>query len=338
MLEEGKCTVCSSNFNSAESGQIDLDVDNNKRLDNVRYSMDSDVKTIYSGRMPFTKVYALTKDKTIANIAPAGQVDLQTMGNEILDSVRYSILGDTRHLYTVIKDTNVFVLDKKTNIVGLSSRKFKVGSKVHGFGEVTKIFKIRVTKGDTNSIIQKKISFVIIKDNKEKSFLVNKKDLQEMIGKSSFEGGDIEDFYGGDVNFSGVSNKLFGFDSNADIPLYDDNTKMYFNMDSNVDVRGEFESNADIDLSFDANKANEVIDNIYSIGKQIIDKTGTSKNGSTKNNSTTTNSSKGNSSSKDDSNNDTQTKILGMHPVTFGIVSAVALVGLGVGIWLYNKK
>lgn len=97
---------------------------------------------------------------------------------------------------------------------------------------------------------------------------------------SSFEGGDIEDFHGGDVNFVGmgsvnerisptrisptrisnaagtpvVKKGLFSyFENNTDEKEFTDNTEMYFNMDSNVGVQGSFESNADIDLSFDAN-------------------------------------------------------------------------------------
>ena len=101
------------------------------------------------------------------------------------------------------------------------------------------------------------------------------KSYNEAVGYSAFEGGDIEDFRGGDVNFDGSGNsqrvyprvlprlspnrlspdrrEKSGFDSDADIPdAMEDNTKMYFNIDA--------DSN-DVSFNMDAS-TNEVSFNI----------------------------------------------------------------------------
>jgi len=95
------------------------------------------------------------------------------------------------------------------------------------------------------------------------------KSYNEAIGYSAFEGGDIEDFRGGDVNFDGNTNRVYpksntkilvagipprknllsSFDSNADIPTtMEDNTGMYFNIDA---------SSNDVSFNMDAS-TNEV--------------------------------------------------------------------------------
>lgn len=220
--------------------------------------------------------------------AEAGQVDLETADNALLDDVRYSVSGDSRDLYTVDSlYAPVFVLNKEKDVVSISKKTLTQGKKVKGLGKVSKKFRFRffkmlnydgnlffpvkklkkisegvyqvkeqgksmkivngkivpinapLTVGTTlkgivvNPIIEKNFTFVILNDNNERTFFVNKKNLKEMISKadgsedddsynltyggnvgllqkykdatshSNFEGGDIEEFHGGDVNFSG---------------------------------------------------------------------------------------------------------------------------------------
>lgn len=217
--------------------------------------------------------------------AEAGQVDLETANNELLDDVRYSVSGDTRNLFKVVKNNApVFVYDKDKNIVVATPRRLERGKKVRGIGKANKKFRYRLPKmlnyegnlfipvrylkksgndnyevkmaaraisiadgkitplGNplavgtvlsgvvTSPVVEKNFSFIILEDSKERTYFMKKNHLEEMLANSDgldsyeltwggnqalinsykdattsgFEGGDIEDFHGGDVNFAGA--------------------------------------------------------------------------------------------------------------------------------------
>lgn len=431
--------------------------------------------------------------------AEAGQIDLETADNELLDNVRYSMSGDTRGLFVVAKpNTRVFIFDKEKGIVSLSNNVLKEGRKIRGVAQVEKEFSYKLPEMlnfDSNSfypvnklekatdtqyqvkkgglplvitngkssvgriplvvgkklsgtvltpIISKTFSFVMLDDNKKFSMFVLRNNLNTMVSSmdaindkyelsigneyrltnsvekanSSFEGGDIEDFHGGDVNFSGAmkreflslngTEKFLGFDNNENIPDYEDNTTMYFNMDSNVLVLGSDYDNTKLDLSFDANDEEEVSNAIgdffkdlfnkgkgelsekltESQAKKIADpnkveytpqevqamykKSGSDKplkdwlksdaskdflknlsnigyllllnktqGGLAPTPNVKTDSEGNNIKESDDDNdnsNDSENTILGMHPITFGVVASVSVIGLGVVAWFIFRK
>lgn len=380
--------------------------------------------------------------------ALAGQVDLATANNELLDNVRYSIAGDTRDLFVVKKqNAPVFIFDKNKGCVHISNKKLREGLKLKGLGKLDGEFnyclkdmlnygnnlyvsvkKLKKVSNDTykvtsptnsfsivqgkflpnkkqlkagillkgslhNPVIKKDFSFLVLDDNKDKTLFVKRSHIGDLV--SNFEGGDVEDFYGGDINFTGSdkigvskiaqkeilafdgTERLIGFDSNNDIKQYYNNTEMYFNMDSNVGVLGHYESNAEIDLSFDgkdnysnafgdffkklfdkkevneeqvkdmykksgskktfkewlnSDESKDVLKGIANISELLNKIKGDSQissGGSTTSASTT---------SSNNSQNKGDVKILGMHPLTFGIVSVVSLVGLGFGAWMIFRK
>lgn len=463
--------------------------ENPKKLALAKYKMGYDtVSRIQSGKY----TYGFDASKS-------GQIDLETAGNEILDDVRYSMLGDTRDLYTVSKiNTPVFIYNKHKNYLSKSHKNLKEGTKVKGISNVNQKFRYhlpemvnydgtlffpakklkKVSEGVyevmisarplnifdgkiiplktimavgtklkgvlTSPVIEKVFSFICIADDKKRSIYVNKKNLHEMLANesgntsyilsdsspiksSSFEGGDIEDFHGGDVNFCGEtakefassldgnelvvsfdstcnhdlennSNIQFNFDSNTDIKNYANNTEMYFNMDSNVKVLGDFYDNSKMDLSFDAdteeessnaigdwfknifnkkskevtlNEAKKIADpkkveytpkevqamyeksgskkpirdwiksdsaknfmsNIYQVGYQLL--LNKSQGGIAPDN-TNKDSYQGDSNAT--SNNKDEKLIVGMHPITFGIVTASTLLGIGLITLLIIKS
>lgn len=258
------------------------------------------------------------------------------------------------------------------------------------------------------------------------------KSYNQAIGYSAFEGGDIEDFRGGDVNFDGNTNRVYpkmrilvagipprkhvasSFDSDADIPdAMEDNTEMYFNIDANSnDVSFNMDASTN-EVSFNIDgSTNEVSFNFSDdedssgadgwfkrlfkrkkgtdvtpdVAKAIADpkkveytpeevqvmyeKSGTKKplkdwlksddskkflnnlaqfgyallltkaqggSAPSKSNAPDARDSEGNNQGSFP-NGDEDKKILGMHPVTFGITAASAMLVLGVGAWLIFRK
>lgn len=402
-------------LDSATAGQIDLDVANYELLDEVRYSVNAIGRNNFKVKRGNTKIYIFDKEigvliasnKTLErgkSISAKGIVNrtfkyklpemLNVQGNIFIPVSNLKKIDDG---YLV--NTNTKALSIHNGQIYPSSELFSAGTAV---------------KGDVvQPVVQKNFSFLILEDNPQRTVFVKKRDVNELVsdfigemdiieGKDrlfnawdnaiNFEGGDIEDFYGGDVNFCCIdgTEKVIGFDSNADIPSdIFDNTGLYFNSDG----VGDYANNTEIDLSFSGvMPINAQLTTAYSnfLGKlfkkkdkkvteeqakKIADKEKVEytpdeveiiyqKSGSRKpfgewlksndakvflsaiekiGHQLLTGKAGGKAEVDDDDDNDKGTgsddkQILGMHPVTFGVVSIGALLLVGLGTWLIVTK
>lgn len=468
-IQAGKYTY---SFDAAEEGQIDLETANNEILDDVRYSISGDTRSLYKINKNNTPVYIYDNDSNTLTFS----------GKRLNEGHKIKSLGKVakKFRYRLNKmlnyDGNFFIATTKLKKLSNESFEVKVASRPFSLidGRIipskNNLVRGTILNGSvTTPLIEKQFSFVIIGQKDNKTLFVNESNVDEMIseigGKGNtplinsykdasygFEGGDIEDFHGGDVNFSGNdrpdrptrptrptrpahfvrlqgqgnypkynssitqdlfrfngNERLLSFDDNSNIPIYDDNTQMYFNMDSNVGVLGSYESNADIDLSFDANEEEEVSNAVGDWFKKLFSKKNKdispsdakkiadpnkveystkevsamyNKSGSKKpfrdwlksddskqfltnlsqigyallltkaqggvapnnirvnDNGNTDNPYQNNEDdyNNDSSNTEEDKKILGLHPITFGVTASLLFVGLGVGIWLYAKR
>jgi len=298
-------------FDAAESGQVDLETANNELLDEVRYSISGDTRNLFKVTKDKAPVFVFDKDKNIVVATPRRLEKgkkIRGLG-KVSKNFRYRLPKMLNY------EGNFFIPTRYLKKLGNDNYEVKFAARpisiVNG-----KIIPLNsplsvgtVLSGIvTSPIVEKDFSFIIIEDNKNLTFFMKKNHLEEMLANfvddsyeltwggnqslinaykdatSKFEGGDVEDFYGGDVNFvgedrfsskvskadlwSGVAGskygsakeiwtidgaeKVVGFDSNVDIPSDEfDNTQMYFNMDSNEKVLGDFYDNTKVDLSFD---------------------------------------------------------------------------------------
>lgn len=432
-IEAGKYTYA---FNAAQIGQIPLEVSNNEILDDVRYSVSGDdTRNMYKVITPKAPVFVFMKDVDYVSASPRllNQGYKVKAKGVVSKNFRYR-LGqmlnyDGSYLFPVKKlkkldDGSYQVLETARPVSIVNDKIIPVKQRIP---------KGMILKGKTvTPVVEKKFSFIVLSDNDRRTLFVKKNHVQEMISEmsSGFEGGDIIDFHGGTLDFSGTTNiisgvdgteRFLGFDSNADIPSdMFDNTKMYFNFGSNVDVPENmfdntgvyfnFESNVQvsenmfdntkIDLSFDADNQEEVSNAFGDLFKKIFkrkreitkeqakkiadpnkveyspkeiqvmyEKSGTKKpfkdwlksddskqffNAITNvgyaillgkvqgnvQNQTLPPDSLDNYEGYGNPNldKDDDKKILGLHPVTFGIVSVLGLTALGFGIYFIAKK
>lgn len=396
----------SYSFDSATSGQVDLDVSNYELLDEVRYSAEGDSRNLFKVKKDNSRIFIYDKnnDVVIVSDKKLNRGD-KVNGIGIIGRVfRYKLpemINFSENLFIptncVTKSDDGYIVEHNTKPLFIKNGKLKkVSNKVPaGTGILGDI---------VQPIVNKKFSFVILNDSKDRVFLVKLRDLNEVLSNFdseytliggnnpffqtwdkavSFEGGDVDDFYGGDVNFCGIDGtEVVSFD--------------YSNMDSNNSVLGDYQSNTEIDLSFNgSSEIDEQLSNAFGDflkkifkkkdtelteeqAKKIADKNKVEytpeevetlhKKSKTKKplgqwiksdegkqflstiqnfgykllmkkNTAEDKGGEGGSGSNDVMpKDDDEKKILGMHPVTFGIVTIVSLSTLGVAAWLIFKK